>query len=287
MKKLLITTALCCAATGAAAELTYGAAFAKYHNLDGDGGDLDVTTLGGAAEFRAGQFTFSGDFGNIDVDDGDFTFGSIGAGYLLQNGVTLGLDYTRFDLGDGDDLDLTAAYAFYSFGAYTIGVTAGDSSADEDDEVYGVFGAWDVSDTGTVGFDLVRVGNENLLSAYADYDLAQYSLEADLFSVEDLNIVSLRGTYDLGNAFSLHGAVSVADLDGDDITTLAVGAGYEFAPGAKLEVEIARTDLDDAGDFDRLTVGIDYEFGKRTSKRRTLGGILATNAQVGLGLQDF
>lgn len=285
MKKLLITTALCWAATGAAAELTYGSAFLNYHNLDGDGGDIDLTTFRGELEFRFDAFTFTGEAGSIDLDDGDFRYYTLGGGYQLQNGVTLGLDHVRIDL-DTDDLDVTSAYALYEFGAYTLGLSAGDSS-DLSDTVYSVFGAWDVSEDGVVGIDVLRVEDENLVSAYVDYDLAQYSVEADLTLFDGVDVFSIEGAYKFGNGFSVLGGLSTADFDGTAINTIEIGAAYEFVPGANVEFALARTDIDDLGDFDRVTVGVNYDFGKRTSKRRTLGNILANSASSVIGINDF
>lgn len=285
MKNLLITTALCFAATNAAAELTYGSAFAKAHNFDGNGGSADLATFGGAIEYRYNNLTFSGEVGRIDSDAADFDFADLGVGYALQNGVTIGLDYSSFEVED-DDTSIISAYAMYTFGAYTLGLSAGDSS-DLDDTAYSVFGAWDVSDSGTVGADILRVDGETVIAAYAAYDLDRYSLEAEALSFDVLDVYSLSGSYDLGNNISVIGAVSVADQDGDDFTAFSVGAQYEFAPGANVELAVGRIDVDGGDNIDRLTLGLNYEFGKRTSKRRTLGSILIDASASTLGLTDF
>lgn len=285
MKNLLITTALCLAATGASAELTYGSAFAKSHNFDGGGEDLDLTTFGGAIEYRFNNLTFSGEAGRVDVDADDLDFLDLGFGYTLQNGVTLGLEYSDFTVED-TDASIVSVYAMYTFGAYTLGLSAGDSS-DLDDTAYSVFGAWDVSDSGTVGVDILRLDGETAVSAYATYDLDRYSLDADVFSTEGLDILTLAGGYDLGNNFSVIGSFALADLDGDNLTAFSIGGQYEFAPGANVELAVGRVDADGGDNIDRLTLGVNYEFGKRTSKRRALGGILVEATTSALGLTDF
>lgn len=285
MKNLLITTALCFAATSASAELTYGSAFAKVHNFDGNGGSNDLATYNGAIEYRYDNLIFSGEVGKIDSDGGDFDFADFGLGYTLQNGVTIGLDYSGFDL-EGEDADIVSAYAMYSFGAYTLGLSAGDSS-DLEDTAYSIFGAWDVSSDGTVGADIIRLDGETLIAAYATYDLDRYSLDADVFSSDGLDVFALSGGYDLGNNFAVIGSLSIADLDGDDLKALSVGAQYEFAPGANVELAVGRIDVDGGDNVDRLSLGVNYEFGKRTSKRRALGGILVDASASSLGLTDF
>ena len=287
MKNLLITTALCLAATGASAELTYGSAFAKFHNFDGDGGSADLRAFGGGIEYRANNLTFSGDIGRIDAGSSNtgFDFGSLGVAYMLQNGVTLGLDYSAFSV-DGDDTDILSAYAMYSFGDYTIGLSAGDSS-DLSDTAYSVFGAWDVAPTGTVGLDLIRVEGETAVAAYADYALERYSLNADAVKFDTLRVFSVSGAYDLGNSISVIGALATADEDGDGLTAVSLGAQYEFVPGANVEVAVGRINVDGGDKVDRLSLGLNYEFGKRTSKRRTLSTILGGATGSALGLTDF
>lgn len=285
MKNLLITTALCFAATSASAELTYGSAFAKVHNFDGNGGSNDLATYNGAIEYRYDNLVFSGEVGKIDSDGGDFDFADFGLGYTLYNGVTIGLDYSGFDL-EGEDADIVSAYAMYSFGAYTLGLSAGESS-DLEDTAYSIFGAWDVSSDGTVGADIIRLDGETLIAAYATYDLDRYSLDADVFSSDGLDVFALSGGYDLGNNFAVIGSLSIADLDGDDLKALSVGAQYEFAPGANVELAVGRIDVDGGDNVDRLSLGVNYEFGKRTSKRRALGGILVDATASSLGLTDF
>ncbi|KIN74856.1 2-isopropylmalate synthase [Sulfitobacter guttiformis] len=285
MKNLMITTALCCAATGAAAELTYGSAFVNHHNFENDGGNIDLTTLGGAAEFRLNQLTFSGEFNRIDGEGEALDFGSVGVGYALPNGVTLGADYTRFDFG-GDSADILSGYALYSFSAYTLGLSAGDSS-DLSDTTYSVFGAWDVSPEGTVGADLIRLEGENIVAAYADYDLANYNLQADAIVTGEAELFAVSGAYDLGNNFSVTGSLSSLDVDGDGLTAFSVGGAYEFVPGAKAELAVGRLNVDGGANVNRLSLGVNYEFGRKTSKRRTLSNVVGTLANGTLGLTDF
>lgn len=286
-QNLLITTALCLAATGASAELTYGSAFVKSHNFDSNDGSGDLRTFGGGIEYRTNNFTFSGDIGRIDGEgetDG-LDFGSVGVGYTLQNGVTIGLDYSTFSVED-DSTDVISAYAMYSFGAYTVGLSAGDSS-DLSDTAYTVFGAWDVSDNGTVGADVIRVEGETGVSAYADYDLDRYSLAVDAYKFDTLRVFAVSGAYDFGNKISIIGSLAGADEDGDGTTALSVGAQYEFVEGANVEFALGRINVDGGDNIDRMTVGLNYEFGKKTSKRRTLSTILVGATSQAFGLTDF
>jgi hypothetical protein len=285
MKNLLLTTALCFAATSAAAELTYGAAFVKAHNFDSDAGSTDLWTLGGGFEYRLNNYTFSGKARRIDTEEDDIDAVDVGFGYTLQNGVTLGLDYSGLTIAD-DGTDIFSGYAMYTFGAYTLGLALSEAS-DLDDTGYTVFGAWDVSEHGTVGLDLIRIDGVNIAAAYADYDLDRYSIAVEAIQLEETDVVAISGAYDFGNNFSVIGSLTVASDEGDDLTGMSIGAQYEFVPGANVELAVGRLDFDDADNIDRITLGVNYEFGKRTSKRRTLGGIFADATAATLGLTDF
>ena len=284
MKKLLLTTAICFAATSAAAEITYGMAFAKFHSLDDDGGDENLRTFGGGIEYRTNSFTFSGEIGRIDAGGDDLDLASVGFGYKLQNGVTFGLDHAEFDVGDAD-AGVTSLYASYGFSDYTLGLSIGESS-DIDDTVYGVFGAWDVTPTGTVGLDYVSVDGESLTAAYVDYDLDRYNVQADVLLFDGVDVYSVAGSYDLGNRFSVIGSLSAFDFDGLDANAITVGVQYEIAEGANAELALGRISADE-GDVDLMTFGLSYEMGRRTNKRRTIGNILTSATGSIAGLTDF
>jgi hypothetical protein len=289
MKTTLMMTLLCCAATGvatsASAELTYGKAYAKYYDFDG--GNSDLTALGGAIEARTGGLTFSANVLDLDTDLGGGTIASLGGGFELQNGVTLGLDYTDISIdNDPDNVGILSAYAQYTFGVYTLGLSAGNSS-DLSDTLYSVYGAWDVSPTGTVGVDVLRVEGETLVAAYADYDLEQYSLRADLVRDDGTSYFAVSGGYDLGNRFTVIGSLGVVDGDAGDLTGVSVGAQYELAAGVDAELSVGRLDVDGVGNANVLSVGLNYEMGRKTSKRRTLGDIAISTMASAAGLGSF
>lgn len=291
MRQTFLTAVLCCAATGAAttasAELTYGKAFAKNYTFDGDGGSTDLTVFGGAIEGRTNGLTYSASVLDLDTQGGDGTIASLGAGYELQNGVTLGLDYTDISIdNDPESVGILSGYAQYTFGVYTLGLSAGDSS-DLGDTLYSVYGAWDVTPTGTVGVDVLRAEGETVVAAYADYDLDQYSLRADLIRDRGTNYLAVSGGYDLGNRFSVIGSLGVVDGDAGDLTGVSVGAQYELAAGVDAELSLGRIDVDGAGNANVLSVGLAYEMGRKTSKRRTLGDIVVSTSAAAGGLGSF
>ena len=286
MRFLLLTAAICMTAGAAAAELSYANVFAKRHNFDVDGaGDLDVNTYGGVIEYRYDNWTFSGELGRVDIEDLDLDFASVGAGYMMLNGVTLGLDHARFEVLNFD-ADVTSAYAMYTFGAYGLGLSAGGSS-DLNDPVYSVFGAWDVTRDGRVGFDFVRLEEDNLLSAYADYNLDQYQVEADLITAEDFVLLAVSGAYDIGNGFSAIGSLSTFDAAGVDGNALTIGGQFSFAPGANVALALGRIDVDGAEDIDLVTFGLQYELGRKSSMRRTIANIFSDTTSSVAGLTDF
>lgn len=286
LRKLLLTTTLLGAASAASAELTYATAFAKYHDLDVDNtGATDVKTFGGGAEYRYRNMTFSGELGRVDVEDLDLDFASIGLGYTLANGVTLGLDHAEFDLL-GDDAGVTSVYAMYDFAAYTLGLSIGEAS-EFDDTVYSVFGAWEVTVGGRVGLDVVHIDDETLFAGYADYDLNQYSVQADLITTDGLDLFGMSGKYRLANGFSVIGSLGAFDLDGTDGNAFNIGGQYEFAPGANVELAVGRIDIDGAENVDQATFGVSYEMGRRTSKRRSVANIFSGATGSVIGLSDF
>ncbi|MEQ6250584.1 porin [Sulfitobacter sp. HNIBRBA3233] len=286
LRKILLTTILCGSASAAAAELTYGAAFAKYHDIDaGSAGSADVKTFGGAAEYRTGNLTFSGELGRVDIEGIDLDFATLGVGYTLANGITLGLDHAEFDLL-GDDAGVTSVYAMYSVLNYTLGLSIGEAS-ELDETVYSVFGAWDVTEGGTVGLDIVQIDGDTLFAGYADYDLSQYSVQADLLSSDGLDLFGVAGKYELGNGFAVIASLGAFDLDGLGGKAVNIGAQYEFTPGANVELALGRIDVDGADTIDQATFGVSYELGRRTSQRRSVANIFSGATGSVIGLTDF
>jgi predicted porin len=286
IRNIFVASLLSVTATAAAAELTYGTAFAKFHDLDVDGaGSIDVKSLGGGIEYRYDNFIFSGELSNVDIEGVDIDLGTVGVEYALANGFNIGLDYTRFDI-EGFDADVTSLFGSYQSGAHTFGAAIGDSS-DLDDMTFSIFAAWDVTPTGTVGLDLVHIEDETLYAAYADYDVAQYNVQADLLKLDDLSVVAVAGGYEFANGFSAIGSVGFLDLGPEDVRSITIGGQYEFTPGANVELALGRLDFDSGEDVDQLTFGVNYELGRRTSKRRSLGNIFSSATGTFAGLTDF
>jgi len=286
IRKIVLSAVLAMTASAAAAELTYGQAFVKYHRFDVDNGTgikLDVTSLGGGIEYRYNMFTFSGELGNVDIEGVDLTNGTVGVEYAFGGNAAVGIDYTKFDIED-IDADVTSVYAAFTTGAYTFGVAIGDSS-DLDDTVYAAYAAWDVTPSGTVGLDIVHIDDETLYAGYADYDLAQYNVQADVLKLDEIELYSFAGGYDFGNRITAIGSLSFIDLGTFDARAITIGAQYEFVEGANVELALGRIKLDGAADdIDQVSVGVNYEMGRRSTKRRSLGNIVnsATGSLAGL-----
>lgn len=283
----IIATAICATASVAAAgELTYGNAFIKQHRLDADGaGALDLTVLGVGIEYTYNAWTFAGEAAHFDVEGTDLDYGSLAAEYRLMNGVSLGLDYTSLDL-TGSDISLTSVFAYYDMGTYALGAAIGDSS-DLNDTVYSLFGSVDVSPTGTVGLDIIRIDSETLYAGFADYDMDSYSVQADVLTIDGLDLVAVAGSYSFGNGFSAIGSLSYFDLAGTDGTSVTLGGQYEFVEGANVEVALGRINIEGAPNVDQLTFGVNYEMGRRTSSRRTLGNVITSATGSLAGLTSF
>lgn len=287
IRTALIATVICATASVAAAgELTYGNAFIKQHRLDADGfGALDLTVLGGGIEYTYDAWTFSGELAHFDIEGTDIDYGSVAGEYRLNNGVSLGLDYTLLDLA-GADISLTSVFAYYDMGTYALGVAIGDSS-DLNDTVYTVFGSWDIAPTGTVGLDIIRIEDETIFAGFADYDMDIYNVQADVISTDGLDLISVAGGYSFGNGFSAIGSVSYFDLAGTDGTSVTLGGQYEFVEGANVELALGRINIDGAPNIDQVSFGMNYEIGRRTSSRRTLGNVISSATGSFADLTNF
>lgn len=289
IRKFIFAAAITTSATAASAELTYGTAFAKYHTLDINNGSaikLDITSLGGGIEYKYNNFTFSGELARVEIEDVDINLGSIGAEYAFGNGFAVGLDYAKFE-ALGYDVDITSIFGSYTMNQYTFGAAIGDSS-DLNDPAYTVYAAWDVTPTGTVGLDISRIDDETLYAGYADYELEQYDVQADVLKLDELRLVSVAGGYKFGNGLSAIASASYVDLGTETARAMSIGAQYEFVPGANVEVALGRISVNGAADdVDQVTFGLNYELGRRTSKRRSLGNIVSGATGTLSGLTSF
>ena len=127
---------------------------------------------------------------------------------------------------------------------------------------FSIFAAWDVYPhrhrrSGTS----FHIEDETLYAAYADYDVAQYNVQADLLKLDDLSVVAVAGGYEFANGFSAIGSVGFLDLGPEDVRSITIGGQYEFTPGANVELALGRLDFDSGEDVDQLTFGVNYETG--------------------------
>lgn len=273
MKKLMVAlAALGLTATTASAEVTYGNAFVKAHNLDAGIGSADLTTLGGGLEYVTGSWAFSGDLSFYDVDSlTDITLGSLGAEYRMSSGFAVGADTVRLDIDGLGDLSVHSLYAYYRTGDFAIGASVGDSS-DLTETTYSVFGSYDISDTSRVGADVIRLEGETLAAIYGDYETDRFGLRGDFVKIEDLTAFAVAGSYKFTDKFAATASLGELDLGGADITALSVGVDYMIRDDLALSGSVGR--LSSGGDdVDVISVGLKYEMGRRTSARRSLSGV--------------
>ena len=270
------------------AELTYGTLFARKHDLDVDGaGSADLDVLGAGIEFTLDQFLIGAEAAEYDIEGFDLTLQSVGAEYRLQNGLSLGLEYVNLDVDGLADSSITSLYGYYSFQQFALGASVGDGS-DLSDNVYSVFAAYDVSDTGRVGLDILSLEDETLYAAYADYDQAKYEIGSDLISTDGLDILALSGAYKITDNIALTGSISQFDVLGIDTTGMSFGAAYQFNSGIEVEASIARLDVEGVSeDLDVFTLGIGIETGRRTSVRRSVTNIVNSATGSIINLSGF
>jgi hypothetical protein len=281
-----ISAALCAFAGAATAELTYANAFAGYNLLDSDVFDeAEIKTFGGAMEVEALDWVFSAQYERFHVSGGNRNFGSLGAGYQLRNDVTLGIDYADFE-AVGLSASVTSGYALYDAPYHMLGASIGTSS-DLDDPVYSLFGSVVVSRGGSVGMDVVWVDDDTLYAAFADYDLERYKIKADLLASDEADLLSVTGVYDLGGGFSATGSLSTFDSSIGDGKAYSIGARYALSPDAHASMALGRIEYDGAAKIDRISAGLEYEIGGKTSGRRSLATILSDTTRVLYGLENF
>lgn len=288
MNKFLMTAAVAAlGATTATAEVTYGTAFARFHDLDAGGGaDADVQTFGGTIEFVTGGFTFSGLAARVDLDGGDLDVIDLGAGYRFTPLIEGGLEYTNIDVTGLADTDIVSVYGIYHVGDAAVGLAISDYD-DLDDTGVSLFASLDVGDAGRVGIDIIQIDGEELYSVFADYDTQSYELRADFLSTDGLDALALRGAYDITDRFAVTGAVSTFDLAGLDGNAISIGVEYEVLDGFDVDLALGRIDADNAPTIDQVTFGLRFETGDRTSKRRSLARVITDATSNVIGLTDF
>lgn len=281
-----ISAALCAVASAASAELTFANAFAQYHHLSSDGSDdAEIKTFGGALEYEALDWVFSTQLERFHASNASLRFTGFGAGYQLRNDVTLGLDHADFE-AVGFGADVTSAYALYAAPYHMLGASIGAAS-ELDDPVYSLFGSVVVSQGGTVGMDVVWLDNDTLYSAFADYDLERYEIKADLLASDTADLLSVTGVYELGGGFSATGSLSTFDSDLGDGKAYSIGGRYALSPDAYASVALGRIEYDGEPSINRISAGVEYEFGDKTSGRRSLSTILGDTTRDIFGLGNY
>lgn len=263
MKHLMITTALVCAASGAAFAdgLTYGSVEGTYYDIE----DVDFQTLTGSADYVTGNLSFTGNAGYLTVEDLDVYALGFTAGYAITPGFTVyaAIDYIDFDSNfiDGDDT------------AYGLGVEY--QGAD-----FGValdYRTWDDAgnDVLTLG-GFYEFGASTAYAAYSDDDVFEtymlgYTYEADTWDVDvattwaedfDNGMTAIATSYDLNDAFTLGVSLVTYNEDFGDYGIATFGGSYNFTDTVSLEANYV-TDFGYADDADGFGLALKWETGAR------------------------
>ncbi|MEM9437655.1 MAG: porin [Pseudomonadota bacterium] len=255
----------------------------SFNRASGDGDDLDATFLGADAFYETGAWDIFGgvSFLWLDDDSDDFRadFASLAFAYGF-NQVNLGAEVAYFGSDDSDD-DLT----FYSiFGEYVadafVGGLAYTDSDDDDfgDEVYTIFATYDVTSTDIIGAAYYSADESDVFTAFADFERELFEIAGDLLTDDDITLLSVGGSYDVGGGFGVLAGLSYGDFDGDDVTSFSIGGEYEILPLTDIFLTVGRVEAD-GDDADVFSVGINYDLGKRRSGYQSVSG--AAEGQLG------
>lgn len=239
----------------------------SFSRLDGDGGELDTTVLGGDAFYEAGPWDIFGGatFTWLDDDSDDLRidFASLAFAYGFTQ-FNLGAEVAYFGSDDSDD-DLTfySIFGEYVAGAFVGGLAYTDSEDDEfEDEVYTLFATYDVTTTDIIGAAYYSSDELDVFTAFADFERDLFEIEGEFLTGEDITLATVGGSYDVGFGFGVVAAASFADLDGDDLTSFSIGGEYEILPQTDIFLTVGRVEFD-GDDADVLQVGVTYDLGKR------------------------
>ncbi len=279
------------AATGAQAELTYGNAFVNYHAVNSDAFDDDATVLGGAAEFTFGGWQFGGEITNVEFEGIDLFGLTFVASYRTPSGFTVGADFTTADF-DGTDTGASNLFVMYDPGAFAIGAAFGEAE-DIDDTSYTLFGSYDITHTTRLGVDFIDFGgnsifgDDRVVAVYADIRTDRFEVKLDVAKADDNTIYAASGQYMLNDKWAITGSLARLDGLGFDGDAASIGGKYYFTPDVSAKLGIGYLDTGGGDDGTLITLGLQYETGQRTAKRRTTGNIVTSILSGVAGLNDF
>lgn len=244
-----------------------------------------------------------------------FVFGAVSALALLvaapANAATgyVGAAYTRAEVdagagdADSDAFGVEGAVAFDATQSLGLDIDAAYADSDDTDSTYGatahLYGkAAGYKFGGFVG--LADVSEETVYSVgvEAQRNFGQFTLAGALAyaNADDAEIdaygVDVEGRFFVTDNFRLDGKVGYANLDGaggdDDLTSIGVGAEYQFAAApVSLRAGYSHSELDEADiSSDAFTVGIRYNWGGSLKDRDENGpsfaGLSSLTGALGL-----
>lgn len=291
ISKLLAGTAITfVAATGVAAQdIEYGQVNLSYSNYDFDGGNIDLLTAGAEVGFAVGAADYWISAGRSQIEAGDgapgitLSYTSFGAGYEFQPGLRADVSYNEFS-GSASIIGLSTEFIEAGIG-YQSGAFYGRASYSAllDDEIgaealFGILAGYEVSPNTDVALSLHFVDDDfdsvdnPLIILSASHDGGAYRVEGDLASFSqdgvDAYLVTISGEYDITPDYLLRGAYSRADLDGDGIDRISIGAGYRLSEQAVAFADLTSLSAEGEDAFG-VTLGVSYDFGDKPTVRST------------------
>ncbi|MBU2866293.1 hypothetical protein [Pacificibacter marinus] len=263
---LALTGLAAISAAPAFAETTYLSFDLGYSELS-EGGDT-LENLSGAAAFegKSGKFTYGAELSGakFSIGGGDLNISEISAilGYDITSAITVFAGASVFEIEDEEFTSLTAG-AEYALGDLTFGAAYTNTEVDgfESD------GGQAYVDYDTAALDAyfgVAFGDDmdDIYFAGLSRDVAAYEVEFDAIVVDELNVYTLSGSYNIRDNIRLNASVDYFDAYGDDLTQASIGAGYMVADNIWVDASYNSLEID--GDsVDGFGLAVSFETGDR------------------------
>lgn len=274
MIRTITATAIVALTAGAASAqgLNYARLSYDYNNLDDGSDDLDVGLFQGEIEYSINQFVLGANVRNLDFDgdgfDGNATFYDAWGGYTISPQALVGIGLTGVSVDDGDDFNGGELFGQYVTAQYGAAARIELDDFDEDNvrgTLYGEYRPSQGLEFGLTIDDNTDVSGSDY-KVSADYDdgaiFARAYVEGN--TDDDGGIIAVRGHYNFAGAFRASAVLGTTFGDDfDDLTSYAVGGGYQFVEGAWFDLGYGQLDFDDGDNVDRIQAVISFETGRR------------------------
>ncbi|RPE71488.1 porin-like protein [Pacificibacter maritimus] len=263
---IALTSLAAISAAPAFAETTYLSFDLGYSELSEGGETLE--TLSGAAAFegKTGKFTYGAELAGTEIkiggDEANVSEISAILGYDITPAITafVGASSVEFDT---EEATYYTAGAEYAFGDFTVGAAYITTEVDDIDTDGGQ--AYVDYDTAALDayFGVAFAEDEDeIYFAGLSRDVDTYEVDFDTIIVEDLNVYTLSGSYNVRENIRVNASVDYFDIDGEDLTQASIGAGYMVADDIWVDASYNTLEID-GENVDGFGLAVSFETGDR------------------------